>query len=313
MLSDLQNIEELLLTNNAADIIRKLNKDRNSILYELYKIKNNIDNSIIINEELIKDLIYNNYFFKLHSNSFKIPKKEKKIDVLNIFDEFMKKDTFGLKDIYDEMICRGGIKYIKERTFYLGSTFYIESLKKNYIKICESNDIEQASTLIHELGHAKMNLQPKKIEYEYTSNLGEMLPLFLELQFLDFIKEYDLKKTSYNAKLVFLKRVVDMLGQLYDELATNKDCIKNKYVIYKIKAIIGYLLSFKLYNMYLIDEEKSIYNINQYVKNFGNMSDDKLLESMDLNTDLFKNNSILREFNNILDDEKKLILNNVKK
>lgn len=256
----------------------------------------------------MQDLIFNNHFFKICLNTVRVSKSESNIDVLPIFNDFMDKDIFDLKNIYEEIIHRNAIKFTKERTFYYGSTIYIESLRKNYIKVCESNNIEEASTLIHELGHCKINLQPKKIEYEYTSNLNETYSLFLELQFLEFIKQYGLCTISYNMKVIFLRRVIEMLSQIYDELATNNECVNNKYFIYKFKAIIGYLLAFKLNNMFTNNEEVGMETINKYVKGYGNMPDKQLLESMGLSMDIFKNNNILQDFTFRLNQEKKYIL-----
>lgn len=311
---DLKKINEML--KNCSD-----NDKKNILLQDKYNILSYLGLSVDNHKKIVlkNQFSYNTIINSIITNQMShvpvkkiyYPIKKTNLDYISIFEKFMLEDEFNLSDIYDEIQSDNNIFWIKNKSKVksLGCTLYVESLRKNYIKINNTGKIRDYAVLVHELGHAKMNLKlQKSFNAQHISNFGEAYSVFLELEFLDYIKNFGLLKESFNIKISMLENILATLEYLYENL--DKYLKLSETDIYKqnfnrrYRIVISNLLAFHFYNLYLKDKDECYEKLEIFNKKFGKFDDESLLDNIDMNIYDLKNLRILKKFCNNLNKER---------
>lgn len=302
---DLEQIEDMLKNCKDDNFRKTLEDDRSKICSYLnldYASPNRINSDKLeeIKLNLITNEVYRNPIRPVY-----LVKQNKNMNGSQLFEEFMLKDEFGLREVYDNP--RTYIFYDDTKFGPLGENLYITSLDKNYIRIYDTNKISDVAVLVHELGHAKLNLvHINAFEGNYSCNFSEAYTNFLKLMFLDFIGEHGRPKDSFNLKYSFFDDFVAETEFLLGELDSysNDDKFNRKSFDYKYKLMMSDLFAMYLYNLYKKDREECYRILNIYINNFGLLSDEELLRTMNINPGTFKNLRIVSEFVTNLNKER---------
>lgn len=305
---DLEQIEGMLKTCKDDNLRDILNADKDTICecLNLYNTPVNRSNSATY-KEIKENILSNKIGYKTVSPIYML-KQNKSIENKQLFEEFIKKNEFGLRQVYENpntCIFFSDVKFGE-----LGYNIYIKSLNKNYIRVYSNNKINNYSVLVHELGHAKLNLvHLNAFEGHYNCNFSEAYPNFLKLMFLDFIKEQGRTKDSFNLKYSYLNQFVTLTEILMEKLGSysNYSSIEKSLFDYQYKLLMSDLLTMYLYNLYKKDKGECLRVLNIYINNFGLVSDNEFLKLMNINPNNFKNLRIVSEFVNNLNNERYII------
>ncbi len=129
-------------------------------------------------------------------------------DFLNLYDE-------EVAACYLKLIKEESVRYIdKDGPFICGATYDIKPMNSSLINLYDSETIDLAGTIIHEVIHAYVN--SKRVDKDYASefnylimNLMEVYSEFIELVFLDYLEKIHFPKkdilaygSKYNASLM---------------------------------------------------------------------------------------------------------------
>lgn len=298
-------INEMLKFTYDENIRKQLLKDKQYIENLLFKNKFDFKYNNQLDDKDIFDLImYNQGYYKTLRN-LKFIFSDNKI-ILDLFNKFIVKNEFKLKNTYKTILNYNGIKYINlKNANCFGSTIYIQSLNKNYIQIYKTKKAYECySTLIHELGHSKINFCANN---EYQSSYTETYPIFLELVFSDFLKDNGAPKESFNIKSVILNQVKEFIEELYEEyndyVYYNENQLFNKYMFEnKFKSLKGYLLALELYFNYQTNPQDILDKLEVFVNNIRKINDNDLLRLIDIED--INSNKNINKFYELLKDEK---------
>lgn len=259
-------------------------------------------------EEILKILRVNKINFK-SLKRVQYPNNNK--NSLDLFQKFIGQNIFNLQTILEKIKNYNGIKYLNKKSEYYGSTMYIASLRRNYIEVIKTNNIYEYTTLVHELGHAKINLQGNKSSiHRKKSSLGDVYPIFLELLFSDFIKDNGMIKESYEIKYLIFSQIKIFLNELSEEyfeyICYDDNDLFNKFIFdFKYRYLKSILLALQFYYMYKENAIETTQKINYFIKNIYKMSDEELL--INLNIDLYFNNENISKLYNELKEQKEKI------
>lgn len=307
LLKDLNRLEKLLQDCKDEEVMNSLNEDINKIHQCLNSSVSfpKIDNNDEMQE--IRDNIITNKINHIPIRPAYLLRQTRTIDDKQVFEEFIEKDEFGLKQVYENPNTY--IFYESDKVNSLKDSIYIKSLKKNYIRVGRMNKISDYSNLLHKLGHAKLNLiNSSSADRIYTSNFSETYSNFVKLMFFDSFKEYDRNKDSFNLKYSFLDEFVVTVESLISKLNSYcnlKDYPKFKSSFdYNYKLLMSNLLAMYLYNLYINNPDECIRKLNVLVNNFGLLDDKELLKAMNIDPGNFKNLKIISEFIKNLSSEK---------
>lgn len=305
LLNCLFQIQKMLENCKDKNFIKVLKEDKNKICscLNLDFIPPKINNSSTYDE--IKANIITNEIDYNPITPIYLFKKNRSISNSKLFEEFIRIDEFGLKQIYDNPNTH--IFYSNNRFNCLGENIYIKSLNINYIKIYRTNKIDDYSVLVHELGHAKLNLvHPKAFEKNYSCNYSEAYSNFLKLMFLNFIGTKGRTNDSFNLKYLFFEEFTAtkevLLEKLYSYLTFNEQ--EKSLFDYQYKLLMSDLLTMYLYNLYKKDKNECLKVLNIFINNFGRLSDSELLKSMGVDSNNFKNLKIISKFIDNLNKER---------
>lgn len=304
---DLLKIEKEIKKEKDEKILIQLKKDKKNILdYISSKSKNN-DISIEENKDEIAELIITNqvYCYNLYGfSNFKNNDKE----ILNLFNEFIKEDEFDLKYVYEKVLLDKSFKYDYSNKFYSGCNFYIPSLNKNYILITKDKKLYECNSIIHELGHAKVNMEGTTIPYINNKNsFLESYSVFLEFVFADYLKSKGKLKEGYQLKYLIFNKIKDNLKGLYNNLNNYLDNRGNqRCFIYGYNSLKGDLLGLYFYYLYL--DNKSNFNniINNFITDVKNADDKNLIKKLNINQDYFSNKNIYKLYNQLKMEKNKI-------
>jgi len=307
MIKELNKIKKLLKEKNNTISSKDLILDKEILLYQIYG-KQFSEEYESINDNLKENDIKKTI---LTNKIKKIPIKpiygiNKKNNSFQIVDKFLEEDTFDLKEFYKIIKNENTLFYTKDIPKLSGCTIYLNSIKKNYVLINKNNTNYDGAILIHELGHVKQNLLSRKfVNKKLTSNFDETYSYFLTLVYFNYLKKIGFDKDSFNYKYNFLDKLLLEIDGLSEMVICEE--INSKRFKYEYKLIISELLAIYFYNLYLFDDKKCIQLINEFNKNYENVSDYDLLKSINLDFSIFENKNILNTFINLLKEEKSKI------
>ena len=303
---DLLYIDKLLENEEDENIKKILLEDKIAILE--YINSSNISKQLHNKKELdigtIISFIKNN-----NLNSIKVKRirifyiNYKKIQ--NLTDKFIENSQFNLLSQYLKIKSYNGIKFTEKKYFYLGFTIYINSLDKNYIHIDNKKSICDYFTLIHELGHARMNSLCK----DSNGHFGEAYPIFLELVFCRYLESHGMIKESYNIKSSILQQLKDFVNELKHELNNyslfnNKTSYNNYFLEYKFETAKSIILAFHLYIMYLSNPKSLCLKLDDFLKQVCVLSEEQLLNLLGLDCGIFDNVNFVYDIGKLLKDER---------
>jgi len=310
-------IEERIKTTKDKNLLFQLKKDKKYILNyfypELIKKNNEFDfqlNIIESNEEINK-IITNNqlYFLPLFSASF-IKKNDKKMEML--FNSFIEEDEFGLKKIYDEIVLNNGLIYTETKSNYSGCNIFIPSIKRNFIEIKKSKKLYEVNSKVHELGHAKINIESYKIPYKISNNsFLESYSIFLEMVFADYLKSHGKRKEGYQLKFLVFDRIKSLTKQLYEDLEEYKKINQTtKPVKYffemNFKSLKGYYLALNFYFLYKSNPKESLKIINSFIKEVKLLDEKELIKKFNLNEMCFNKKVVYKLYTKLKDEKIKI-------
>lgn len=313
----LEEIERLITITKDKEFLEQLKKDKEYILNYLYpkpksdSKKINFDLGITETKEEISDFIFSNqlYFYPLTNISF-INKNDKQIGKL--FNSFIEEDIFGLKNIYEEIILNNGLTYTDKSDNWWGRNVFIPSIKRNFMEIRKSKKLYEYNTKIHELGHAKTNIESYRLPYIYKNNsFMESYSIFLELVFADYLKNNGKKKQGYELKKLIFQKIKDITKQLYEELDEYKNDSETKKALkyffeINYKTLKGYYLSLYFYYLYKSNSKESLKIINSFIKEVNLLSDNDILKKFNINKNCFTNENVYKLYKELKEEKIKI-------
>lgn len=313
----LEEIERLITITKDKELLEQLKKDKEYILNYLYpkpksdSKKIDFDLGITETKEEIGNFIFSNqlYFCPLTNISF-INKDDKQIGKL--FNSFIEEDVFGLKEIYDEIIKNNGLVYVKSKKNFLGINTFVPSIKRNFIEIKKGKRLYEANSKVHELGHAKTNIESYRFPYIYRDNsFMESYSIFLELVFADYLKENGKKKQGYELKFLIFQNIKDITRQLYEELDEYKNDSETKKALkyffeINYKTLKGYYLSLYFYYLYKSNSKESLKIINSFIKEVKLLSDNDILKKFNINKNCFTNENVYKLYKELKEERIKI-------
>ena len=299
--SALEEIERLITITKDKELLEQLKKDKEYILNYLYpkpksdSKKIDFDLGITETKEEIGNFIFSNqlYFYPLTNISF-INKDDKQIGKL--FNSFIEEDIFGLKDIYEEIILNNGLTYTDKSDNCWGRNTFIPSIKRNFIEIKKDKRLYEYNSKVHELGHAKTNIECVVTNTSSSSlkenSFLESYSIFLELMFADYLKNNDKKKQGYELKFLIFQNIKDISKQLYGEYDQYKeysDVRKGLKYFFEMnyKTLKGYYLSLYFYYLYQSNQKEGLEIINNFVREIKLLDDTEVIKKFNLNQNCF--------------------------
>lgn len=295
----LVEINKLLETTTDITLKKQLLNDKEVILNRLYpnQMTSNFKYISKVSKEEIKKMILSTQLDIMSIKNIKKPHK-KDIYLFELFKQFINNNKLNIKNTYKKITNYNGIKYISSNNFYYGATIYIPSLKKNFIKVCNTKNIYKYSVLVHELGHAKINFIENKINLNrQKSSLEESYPIFLELVFSDYIKDKGFLEESFQIKYLIYNQIKQCIKELNDEVFDYLHYDENRYVdrfIFdnKYELLKNLLLGLQLYYMYLNNPDLTLIKLENFVNNIYKVSDNELLKMLEINEILFNDKNV---------------------
>ena len=318
--SALEEIETQITLTHDKELLEQLKKDKQYILNYLNpKPKSDskklvFDLAIKDTKEEISDFIISNqiYFCPLSSVSF-ISKNDKKIEQL--FNNFIEEDIFGLKSVYEEIILNNGLVYNEESNNCWGINTFIPSIKRNFIEIRKSKKLYEANSKVHELGHAKTNIECSKTKKSNTpikdNSFLESYSIFLELVFADYLKNNGKKKQGYELKFLIFQSIKDVSKQLYEELHQYKEYSEvRKGLKYffesNYKTLKGYYLALYFYYLYQSNPKEALEIINNFIKEIKLLDDNEVVKKFNLNRNCFNRDNVYKLYIDLRQDKIKI-------
>lgn len=312
--------KKIKVTTNDKELLEQLKKDREYIFNYLYpkpksdSKKLDFDLGIKDTKEEICDFIISNqiYFCPLSSVSF-ISKNDKKIEQL--FNSFIEEDIFGLKSVYEEIILNNDLTYTDNSDNCWGRNTFIPSLKRNLMEIRKSKRLYESNSKVHELGHAKTNIECSKIKKSYATikdnSFLESYSIFLELMFADYLKNNGKKKQGYELKFFIFRSIKDISKQLYEELDQYKeysDIKKGLRYFFEMnyKTLKGYYLALYFYYLYQSNPEVGLKIINNFIKEIKLLDDNEVIKKFNLNKNCFNNDNVYKLYIDLKQDKIKI-------
>ena len=313
----LEEIERLITITKDKEFLEQLKKDKEYILNYLYhkpksdSKKIDFDLGITETKEEICEFIFSNqlYFYPLTNISF-INKNDKQIGKL--FNSFIEEDIFGLKNIYEEIILNNGLTYTDKSDNWWGRNVFIPSIKRNFMEIRKSKKLYEYNSKIHELGHAKTNIESYRLPYIYKNNsFMESYSIFLELVFADYLKNNGKKKQGYELKKLIFQKIKDITKQLYEELDEYKNDSETKKALkyffeINYKTLKGYYLSLYFYYLYKSNSKESLKIINSFIKEVNLLSDNDILKKFNINKNCFTNENVYKLYKELKEEKIKI-------
>lgn len=310
--------KQIEIYTNSKELLEQLKRDREYILNYLYPKQERdckkiaFDLGITDTQEEISDFIISNqlYFRGLY-NIYFINKNDKEIEQL--FNDFITDNTFGLKNVYEEVILNNGLTYIDKSNKCWGRNLFIPSIKRNFIEIRKCNRLYETNSKVHELGHAKVNVEcynAKLNSFVIKNNsFLESYSIFLELMFADYLKKHGKKKQAYKLKSLIFESIKDVSKQLYDELDEYKkySTVRNglKYFFeMNYKSLKGYYLSLYFYYLFKDNESGAIEIINNFVKEVKFLNDFEIIKKFKLNNECFNRNNVYKLYKDLKEEKK---------
>lgn len=301
--SILAEIEKRIKTAKPnSTLLSQLESDKKLILNCLYpelmpKLASK-DLNIKETKEEITSFVFNNqlYFCPIAGMLF-INKNNKKIEKL--FNNFINEDTFGLKKVYEEVISNDGLTYVESNQPFWGKNLFISSSKRNLVEIRKSNKLYEATSLVHELGHAKTNVECNGMPETLKNNsFLESYSIFLELVFADYLKDNGLKKEGFELKLLVFRHVKDLIKTLYEQIGEYNSIeqrIRFDYYYEKTYMTLkSYYLSLHFYFLYKDNPKDSLKIINRFIKEVKVLDDSEIIKKFNLNKKCFSNGNVYK-------------------
>ena len=283
-------------------LLLQLESDKKLILNclypELVKKSSSYDLNIKETKDEISSFVINHqlYFCPL-SGIYFINKNNK--DIEKLFNSFINEDVFGLKKIYEEVILNDGLTYVECDQPFWGKNLFISSLRRNLIEIRKSNKLYEATSKVHELGHAKTNVESigNPIRLKNNSFL-ESYSIFLELVFADYLKDNGLKKEGFELKLLVFRHIKNLIKTLYEQLSEYKNRGEQSRFDYfyekSYMALKSYYLSLHFYFLYKDNQKDALKIINSFIKEVKVLDDNELIKKFNLNQKCFSNDNVYK-------------------
>lgn len=309
---DLIEINKRLEVAIDDDIIQQLLKDKEYILGILYPETIKISFKYINKEskEEIGKIIKSSQFYLEPLKKIKCTNNN--IYVVDLFKKFLLDDKFNLRNTFTKIRNYNGIKYLNSNHNYYGATTYINSLNKNYIEICKTKNIFEYSTLIHELGHAKMNFIGNKFCFnKEKSSYEETYPIFLELIFSDFLKDNGMAKESYKIKYFIYKQIRmfsrELNEEYYDYLKYSDKQNFSRFIFeLKYRYFKSMLLALQFYYMYKSNPDLTMRKIEYFINNIYKVTDRELLKYIGIDIHRFNNKNVNKLYNGLKEQKEKI-------
>lgn len=283
-------------------LLSQLESDKKLILNclypELYKLSPSCDLNIKETKDEISSFVINHqlYFCPLSGVCF-INKNNRNIEKL--FNNFINEDIFGLKKVYEEIISNDGLTYVESSHPFWGKNLFLSSLKRNLIEIRKSNKLYEATSLVHELGHAKTNVECNGIPKTFKNNsFLESYSIFLELVFADYLKDNGLKKEGFELKLLTFRHIKNLIKTLYEQLEEYKNSDEKRRFDYfyekSYKSLKSYYLSLHFYFLYKANQKDALKIINSFIKEIKLLDDNEIIKKFNLNKKCFSNDNVYK-------------------
>ena len=305
--------EKIKTSNNNKDLLFQLKKDREYILDCLFpktvKKKHNVE-FIEINKEVSDMIILNQLDFCLLSNVFFVNRNDK--DIEKMFIDFIEQDVFGLKELYIEIMNNSGLIYTETEDKFWGRNIFIPSIKRNLIEIKKSNRLYESSSKIHELGHAKTNIESFCLPYVSKDNsFLESYSIFLELVFADYLKNNGKKKQGYELKFLIFQSIKDVSKQLYEEMDKYKEYSEERkglkyFFELNYKTLKGYYLALYFYYLYQSNPKEALEIINNFIKEIKLLDDNEVVKKFNLNRNCFNRDNVYKLYIDLKQDKIKI-------
>lgn len=270
----------------------------NCLYPELYKLSSSCDLNIKeTKDEIISFVINHQLYFCPLSGVYFINKNNKNIEEL--FNNFINEDTFGLKKVYEEIISNDGLTYVECEQPFWGKNLFISSLKRNLIEIRKSNKLYEATSKVHELGHAKTNVESIENPIRLKNNsFLESYSIFLELVFADYLKNNGLKKEGFELKLLTFRHIKNLIKTLYEQLSEYKNSDEQRRFDYyyekNYRILKSYYLSLHFYFLYKDNPKDTLKIIDSFIKQVKILDDNEIIKKFNLNKKCFSNDNVYK-------------------
>ena len=183
----------------------------------------------------------------------------------------------------------------------LKNTFYYAN-KKGYIYNYNKEALDDFTSLCHELGHNhEFILTNNRIDIRYHIYEENYFLLYREIYsiFYELVSSYILQKEkiiTLEERYIFQKNVFDMNTENLDKLiisyliSKEQDMTLRELLMFKSLSLpieniafyyYSYLIAVNLFEQFLIDEEKALYNLNYLISNVTPENEEKVLKFID--------------------------------
>lgn len=219
----------------------------------------------------------------------------KKLETITL--DFIKNTNFQLSKSFET----ANITQLKQKRNQEGTTIYVEPLDKNYVFISKNDILTKAITLIHELGHARVNnIRKAQVRSKY---FNEVYPKFLELVFSDYLTQNGLEKHGHNVKVKLLKEIKYHISEIKKH-ETNGEMF---FALYNYNAIKDNIFALSLYMEYKKNSNYILNKLDEFIDSLGKKDEKELLNIFGLSSSIFTDLNISNNFKNILETESKEI------
>lgn len=235
-------------------------------------------------------------FIKLDNMYHSKQRRYSRSDFISIIESFLNEFDINMFDFFRKM-CKNNLIDVDTQKTYIGDiTYDIASLSKSYIIVDnERYNLETMLAVVHELGHAMIYDNMRKLSFRQTkvSNKDfnyEIFSLFLEFAFLDYFNRHKINEidslVSENKLLNYIKESflglkevndgIDELGLSYllDDESENFD---DTLIATSLKYGYGGLVALEFFEQYKSDSEDTKRRLHLFNSSQGLIKYDDIL------------------------------------
>ena len=304
--------QDILTLKRMIDYINGIKKNASSYVTDEHR-KKDINNDYLLSYlPYLSDALtrFNNYIHLPWQVTFdKTITEQEYCKLLNEFTESFSREfyIFFRKMVLSEHIELNKQKY--SDSFCKGLAYPIASTGKPFVSARFNGHVKTTSFLLHELAHAFQMCDVTdydKINSMLYSPLREAFPIFIELLFLDFLKQTKYRKNAFaieydklDSFLISFEYIYPKVLQLKDAKMINGtvilqsgDIISNK----EYTMLLSFAFAFYMLDLYRNDKKEAIKFIEMFNVNYKNALELMWLNFVNANSLVVSSQSVMSNY-----------------
>ncbi len=188
---------------------------------------------------------------------------------------------------------------IINKRMHAGDGVTYESLNtfSPYVLLADSNYIDIAHELVHELAHSAVSMSRRNLKKDVVLNckangLDEVYPHFINILFDDYLKDTDQSISSKvfmnSIKLNYIMSLEDIKDLLDQEQVDLYEYIK------KISYAFGLAIAYIFFDRYKIDKIEALKELKEFMRNIEKTTLIRTIEKANLDKDLLDKKVLLK-------------------